>query len=309
MSLTSILRDKDFQELRDRFKADFPKPRIYLKSEILALPRTKHYSIIGTAFDYLLRFYLKNKYPKAVTQEWVAEFDIESEIENNEIESFFYKGKKVFKKVFVSKIEKQLNWVKENYKKYTKYGVLTEDIIISTIFLAQLDIIFRAGIIDDKFGIYHPLDIKDLKQLIAIINHDDFKVKKKCYLNPTFGNGSLFIGGADADLILDGTLVDVKVTKYLKLTRGHLNQLLGYYILSLLDGVNGDKKDKPIKNLAVYFARYGKMWKVPITELGDKTKFNEFKDWFIKYINKNVWRGSCQLFKEGSGKKRGKTLT
>ena len=73
MSLTTFLKNRDVKE---EFAQQFPKPRFSLKKEILAPPITKHYSLVGTAFDYLMRFYLKHLNPDAITKRWVAELSI-----------------------------------------------------------------------------------------------------------------------------------------------------------------------------------------------------------------------------------------
>ena len=73
MSLTSFLRNKDVQE---RFRQEFRKPKFTAKKDLLAPPLTKHYSLVGTAFDYLLRFYVERLNPNAITKKWVAEFAI-----------------------------------------------------------------------------------------------------------------------------------------------------------------------------------------------------------------------------------------
>jgi hypothetical protein len=59
MSLTSILSDKCNKELRDKLKIEFLRPVFSLKTEIKALPLTNNYGIVGTAFDYLMRFHLQ----------------------------------------------------------------------------------------------------------------------------------------------------------------------------------------------------------------------------------------------------------
>jgi hypothetical protein len=94
------------------------------------------------------------------------------------------------------------------------------------------------------------------------------------------------VKGADADLILDNVLIDIKVTKHLKLEREHLNQIIGYYILSLIGGVNENPHDKPIDTIGIYFARYGALWVVPVKELGTAAQFEAFKEWFISYLMK-----------------------
>ena len=63
MSLTSFIHNKD---VRERFRQEFKKPRIAFKKDLLAPPLAKRYDLIGTAFDYLLRFYLKYLNPNAM---------------------------------------------------------------------------------------------------------------------------------------------------------------------------------------------------------------------------------------------------
>ena len=63
MSLTSFLKNKDVKE---RFQREFSTPDFNLKGELLAEPKTIHYSLVGTAFDYLMRFFLKKMSPKTI---------------------------------------------------------------------------------------------------------------------------------------------------------------------------------------------------------------------------------------------------
>ena len=144
--------------------------------------------------------------------------------------------------------------------------------------------LYRAGFIDENLDNYNNEDIKDLKSLISLVDHKKFQAKDKCYLNPTFGAGSILVGNADADLIIDKTLIDIKVTKNLKFDRRQLNQVLGYYLLSLIGGVNSNPNDRPIENIGIYFARHGELLTIPIVQFGDKQKFEFFKEWFISYL-------------------------
>jgi hypothetical protein len=289
MSLTSILKHKAFQELRTKLKDNFPKPDFDLNGDLLAPPRTKNYGGIGTAFDYLLRFYLEYKYPKAATNGWVADrgFSNVKLLSKESTRKFYFEGKPLEAKEFRDKVSDQLDEARQHHEAFLKTGNFTDKLLRSSLLLSQLDVVFRAGRLDPNFGIYNSEDVEDLKALIRLINPEDFAAKKKCYLNPTFGDGSILVGGADADLILDDLLIDIKVTKQLKLERDHFNQLIGYYILSLIGGVSTSKRVTPIKRVGVYFARYGQLWTVPIEDLGDKKKFDDFKEWFVQYVNEN----------------------
>jgi hypothetical protein len=66
-------------------------------------------------------------------------------------------------------------------------------------------------------------------------------------LNPTFA-GSGHVGGADADLILDGRLIEIKTTADARLDQGWLLQLLGYVLLDWDD-------EYKIDGIGVLYAR------------------------------------------------------
>jgi hypothetical protein len=196
---------------------------------------------------------------------------------------------KVFKtKDLLQIITDQHEQTKTNYSKFISNGQLTDELLANTIYLAKLDAFFRAGIIDQNLDNHNPDDIKDLRSLISLVDEKQFTAKNKCYFNPTFGKGSSLVGGADEDLIMDNKLIDIKATKHLKLEREHLNQVLGYYILSLIGGVNNNPNEKPIENIGLYFARHGELWTIPIIHFGEKDKFEEFKSWFISYVSQGT---------------------
>jgi hypothetical protein len=288
MSLTSILGSKEHQDVRTKLKELFPKPRFELEGELLAPPRTKNYGGVGTAFDYLLRFYLEHKNPNANKSSWVAEisFALIENFVHNTNRNLYFEGEILEKTEFIDKVSIQLESARYNHKRFIESGILTNELIKSSILLAQLDVVFRANYFDPKFGIHNSEDIKDIKSLMQLINDDHFAVKENCYFNPTFGKGSMLVGGADADLILDDLLIDIKVTKHLKLSREYFNQIIGYYVLSLIGGVGKNKAPSPIKRIGIYFARHGKLWTISIDELANNKTFEEFKDWFLDYIEK-----------------------
>ncbi|MEH2321885.1 hypothetical protein [Nostoc sp.] len=68
MSLTSFL---EIPDVKAKFKAEFPKPKFDIKRELLA-PQILgvHPRLVGTAFDYLLRFYAKYLNPQPQEDEW-----------------------------------------------------------------------------------------------------------------------------------------------------------------------------------------------------------------------------------------------
>ncbi len=74
-------------------------------------------------------------------------------------------------------------------------------------------------------------------------------IESPAVLNPVFA-GSGDVGGADADLILDGCLLEIKTSVGKeRLTRERLYQLIGYVLLDYND-------EHCIRDLGIYFTRH-----------------------------------------------------
>jgi len=263
MSLTSFLK---IPNIRAEFRNTFPFKAPKLSGELLAPPQTKSYSLIGTAFDYLLRFHIERLNPDTLKTSWVAELGVIM-IQNQP---------KVYKK-----LKALIDAIKSGpYSDYIKTGNLSESLFASTIALAKLDMIYRIGRLEPDIMDYQDEDILDLKNLISIANDSMFKSKKFCTLNPIFGGASLLVGGADADMIIDDTLIDIKTTKNLKFERDHFNQLIGYYILSKIGNVSG--MNEKIKKIGIYFSRHGILHTIPTSQIDEIPKFGLFVKWFEK---------------------------
>jgi hypothetical protein len=104
------------------------------------------------------------------------------------------------------------------------------------IYLAQLDGVIRFGSADG-LGTIYPEDVRELRALMKLVRPELFPTHRRCLLNPLFGKASRAIGGADADLILDDMLIDIKVNQHLEISREIFNQLVGYYALHELSAL------------------------------------------------------------------------
>lgn len=286
MSLKTFLGNKD---VRARFSEEFPKPKFGLKKEILAPPVTKHYRLVGTAFDYLMRFYIKHLNPKAITEEWVAEhaiytfaamkggfcYDVNSKERYIDPDLMLENDRHLLKK-----FEDIISIAKINYSKYLESGIMNDELVRSAILLAQLDFIFREFLIDESIGITNDGDVTDLRKLISLVNQDSFRAKELCLLNPTFGEASQLVGGADADLVIDNLLIDIKTTTKLEFKRDYFNQLIGYYTLYKIGGIPSAPVKPKIENLGIYYSRYGEFHTFPVAAVIQASKFPSFIEWF-----------------------------
>lgn len=226
VSLTSFLKNN--ADVRERFSQEFRKPKFLVKKELVAPPLTTHYGTVGTAFDYLLRFVIHRLNPNTTIakETWVADqavnhlalesgecsFDLDAkqrryvEHPTQEVSpkvSLWEKGKKI-----VSNARKHL-------AEYLKTGRMSDALIESVLLLATLDPIVRAGVGHEMIGNVNKADIRDLKALLSVVDERTFAATKLCLINPTFGTASALVGGADADLVIDDTIIDIKTTKKL----------------------------------------------------------------------------------------------
>jgi hypothetical protein len=150
------------------------------------------------------------------------------------------------------------------------------ELIRATVDLAQLDLVYRIGLLDLR-----PINetvVEDVGNMLALVRPEDFRAKRTCVLNPTFGAASEIVGGADGDLFIDGTLVDIKVNKHLEMGRDVFNQIFGYFCLSCIGGVDGCRGK--VSCIGVYFARYGVLHRLPIESLVEPDRLPTLLAWF-----------------------------
>lgn len=155
-----------------------------------------------------------------------------------------------------------------------------EPLVEAAVWLASLDTVFRCGLTGPEMFTPAPrLLVKDLQKMLAVMPAQHFQAKRRCVLNPSFGRGSELVGGGDGDLIIDGTLIDIKATKNLVFDREYFNQLAGYYVLSCIGGVDGCAK-AGITHLAIYYARCGFLHRISIADCVAESDLPSFLRWF-----------------------------
>jgi hypothetical protein len=266
MSLTSFLQQSD---VRAKFNQEFPKPKLVPSQEILAPLVTKNPRLIGTAFDYLMRFHAKYVNPQAIEQEWIAE-----------------KSLRLLRQPGFKRLYEQgyliITQAKENYLEFIQTGQATEALIQSAIGLAKLDLMYRIKKIDENLDQIESRDVEDLKKLIALIEPEKLKSSGVVVLNPTFGLASKLVGAADGDLIVDDLLIEIKTFSKLKWERDDFNQLIGYYTLARIGSIDGAPLQHEIKRLGIYFSRHAYLHVIPIENVIDERLFPQFIEWFQK---------------------------
>lgn len=212
---------------------------------------TKHYSLIGMAVDYMLRFRI-------------------SEHLNVDKEEFL-------NNTMAFKIIELINCNVLLYEHFLEASLCFYKNELEKAFLmfSEIEIYGRSGeIYLNCFNEDTIVELKLFEPIYQSFIDNHLKSTQQILLNPSFLN-SIKIGGADSDLIIGDTLIDIKNTKDIKISRDYILQLLGYYVLATLDNIK-------IDNVALYFSRYDVMVKFKVdTLINSKTNLmNVFYNFF-----------------------------
>ena len=137
--------------------------------------------------------------------------------------------------------------------KYVRKDLDDNVIIDVIIYFAKLDKLVHDLEYLPSLATNHDREVDDITLLLPNMNnfvdtiYNNYK-KEEIIDNYNFKLGSIF-GGAECDLILKDTLIDIKSNKELIITQYMICQLIGYYFLALKENIE-------IKKLGIYFARY-----------------------------------------------------
>lgn len=281
MSLTEFVGEAAIREQMDE---EFPNGGEPAKSQLTADWLTKNYTLVGTAYDYLCRFWLRRNVDEVVTEPWVAEDGLQ-------VAEILYPES-------TGDIQDVIDRVEQLRDEFLETGTLTRDLVEGAIDLARIDFVYRAKVPPEDLGEYDDNDVIDCIRLVELLEEQEaFKTASFATLNPTFGLASRVVGGADADAIIDGTLVDVKATRQATFKVDYWRQLVGYLVLAdahrtlgesgVYDdlGLEGEaeraRQFPSIDSFGVYYARHGELSTVPSSVIYDADNYPEFRSWFI----------------------------
>jgi hypothetical protein len=240
--------------------------------EIKSVSQTKNSTLVGMAFDYLLRISLKKKLTainvRVHEDDWIANQSV--------LRLGLQAGGSVTKKW-----ERVLKNAQNDAQFKNIEPSTLPDFVEHVQNLANLDYITRYPLGFDPNFIPQADVSRDLMSLYqTFLDAQGFDAQDLCILNPSFPAGRT-CGGADGDLILDATLIDVKTTSTMKLSVDMALQLVSYVVLDKRSGVSGEPPNRlPLTHVGVYFARYGKVVNWQVSNLFDEGGFEKFEERF-----------------------------
>ena len=240
-----------------------------------SLYSTSFASVVGTAFDYLARFMIAR----------LIEINKEEVLDDLAAE----RGIECFNSIEHEFINEKFEYYLEQLELYI-YGdneVTIKDVTMISCFLARLEHAARTKWIpnDETIKYLYKEDKEVLKEvnMMGVVFYDDFimkgmvKEKSEVVFNPTFGVCSEKLKGADGDVYIDGVLWDFKTTKSNIKKTEDFTQMWQYLVYDKVCKLYSDDtyslKNKEIKALAFYKARFGEIEFLKIKEINTKQLF------------------------------------
>ena len=305
MSLSHFLK---IPAVRDKLKPLRPKMPRKINVALQVESRSTRYILVGIAFDYLLRFELQRQAPHAISRPLVAEAAIDAIWKSHNGSGWFIqlskddqgvvseltdpnarmnadqKAMEDLAKEVAGRARNTLEKGKSAIAAYLKNKSPTrpekEDLAAHAIRFAKLEELCRSHRFDPSFEEANQEDVKELLALLAIAPVEVLLHDKVLLLNPTFGESSRLVSGADADLIAGDTLIDFKTTKAGEVTAEYLDQLLGFFLLARNQRL-ADPTFPVINRLALYFCRHGHLWTLNASAWTEHPQFAEIEEWFF----------------------------
>ena len=251
MGLIEFVKDREIKEL---FRREFKMPAYKISHKIRAPPLTDNYRLIGRAFDYLLKEYVKYN-------------NVREDHRYNHYLKIIYR---------VWKTDKFIDISFEDYNLMLE-GIVPDSILKGSIIAAHVS--WKEYYKIDEINYF---DIEDLRNLINIVKINEFKSNYKCIVNSILNDKDNLVRGAICDIILDDKLIDIKTSMNLSIDEDTYYQIIGYYILSIIQGRHN------INEVGIYFARYGVLYLYKIKELVELDNIQAIIDEF-KEIARNKY--------------------
>ena len=163
--------------------------------------------LVGTAFDYLLRFELQRRAPHSRSEHWVADYAPDMIWRKTDsggagIDLLLMKG--VDPEHYMppdevaERMQTMLKSAKEAVAAYVKQKsptpALQAALASYAIRLAKLDAVYRAKQLEPGFEDVNSEDTQDLVDLLAIVPFDELLHDELVLLNPTFRQASFLVG-------------------------------------------------------------------------------------------------------------------
>ena len=256
-----------------------PKYARTLDVALLAPPRGANPCLVGAAFDYACRFEIQRRNRRARQGAWVAEAALRRLPFLARVSRLSRRRAAAMAKEASSRITRARRYLRRYVALTCPTDANRRTLAAHAVCLARLDVIYRAGLLDGALDAPSRSEVAEVAELIATMP-GDLGRRGRVLLNPTFGKFSVLVGGADADLITSGSLIDIKTTKHPKVEKAMVRQLVGYLILARAADCAGGRLP-PFDKLGIYFARHGHLWEMNVQDVISHEAWAATESWFL----------------------------
>lgn len=259
MSLTSVIQHPQVREILDRVAPAVVRTW-HIPTVVPSTTTRGHSQRVGTAFDYALRFEVARMAGVSPGATWVADAGLE-------VHARVRGGTKEH-----SRLKRAVREAHRFVDSYTGRSRVSRPVkarlAVHALRLAALDPLYRAG---QVFEVNLDPPASTVDEVVALLDaatRENLLSLGRPILNPNFGLASALVGGADADMVLGNTLIEIKTVKDVCVERDYVRQLLGYALLARRARRLGSDLP-PIAGFGIYFSRHAYLVQLPPTRGGE----------------------------------------
>ncbi|PHS22440.1 MAG: hypothetical protein COA84_12725 [Robiginitomaculum sp.] len=283
MSLTNFIKRPRIREAFGKYATKDRTPGAFKTCPLLVKDAQGPNGSAGTSFDYLARFHIARVMSKTEIRvhrrQWISEYVQERSYRYSTDEGIYDIGMNEEWHEYLTGAHFEANAYIQGKGNVKWLALLVQ-------YMAHSDLLKRTMMgFDNRFDACGRVAIELIEMLELFDPIEVFQPKKHVYLNPEFVIADK-VGGADAELIIDDRLIEIKTNNRLTLTKSTLLQLAGYVVLHDHAGIKMDDgvHHEPLSSVGIYFARHNKFVTIPLCDLFPDKGYQLFRDVFVDEI-------------------------
>lgn len=282
MSVTYWIQDPAVQR---RFRETFAISRVAVVEPLRVPPRSPRTWLIGTAFHYLLSWTVWRLNPHAIRPRSRAErfaeramrlvdFHLAHAATAPSIAALYQPGTTRY--VVAERAPGIVQQAEAAVADYCATGVVRDALLVSALQMAWLDLpaagLYRVSPAEAQARLtdVEAEDVEELRALLAIVDPALFTTRQVCIIHPS---------APEIDLVLDNLLLEIKTSRDRSIPVETWCQLIAYYAIATIHGIEGVPQLPPITALGVYLARFGVLYRLSLDQLAPPATWASFLDW------------------------------
>lgn len=296
MSVVDLIRLREVREVLDPLVHVTRPRRTFNVPVVIQSSNPRNASLVGTAFDYGLRFLLHRQNPSAQAGTWIAEQAAAGleryaarlreryagRLQKNDPRlRFLIRPTEHVARRAKFRTQNARVFLRKHLKRRAVDQHWLERLAVHALKLARLDPYYRSGYFDEQLVATD--DSATVAEVVAMLQAAPVESLSDAslWLNPDFGRHSIAVGGADADLIAGDRLIELKARKNACVERDHMCQLIVYSMLVDLARKDGIPFPE-INTIQVYFARHVQLVSFDLRPARGLSRYKAASDFIIE---------------------------